>query len=80
MENVYEKRESLKELQGRRSAVLMSLISAATGANALSRDDSTLTTITATLEANPRQNRDGVTSLWAPEAAEPSVSLVGNSF
>lgn len=58
------------------SAVLMPLITAATGANALSANDSTLTTIMATLEADTNRNQEGVTSLWAAEL----VSLVSNSF
>lgn len=61
---IYRKREILKDLQGRMSAVLMPLITAATGANALGANDSTLTTLMATLEADTNRNQEGVTSLW----------------
>ena len=77
---VYKKREIVKELQSRLSAVLMPLISVATGANALSTDDSTSTAIMATLEVDTWQKQKSVTSLWALEATEPSVSPVSNSF
>lgn len=76
----YKEREIVKELQSRLSAVLMPLISVATEANALSTDDSTSTAIMATLEVDTWPKQKGVTSLWALEAPEPSVSLVSNSF
>jgi hypothetical protein len=53
---VHKKRELVKELQSRLSAVLMPLISVATGVNALGIDDSTSTAITATLEVDTCQN------------------------
>ena len=58
----------------------MPLISAAPGANALSTDDSISTTVMTTLKVDTCPKQKGATSLWAPEAAEPSVSPVGNSF
>lgn len=45
----------------------MPLIAAATGADALNANDSTLTTIITTLEADTNRNQEGVTSLWAAE-------------
>ena len=53
---VHKKREIVKELQSRLSAVLMPLISVATGVNALGTDDSTSTAIMATLEVDTCQN------------------------
>ena len=53
---VHKKREIVKELQSRLSAVLMPLNSVPTGVNALSTDDSTSTAIMATLEVDTCQN------------------------
>lgn len=67
-----------------RPAVLMSLIVAATGANALGTDHSTLPQgwqlVFATLEENTSQNWAGVTFSLAPQVSEPSVGLISNSF
>lgn len=70
----------LKELQGMWSAGWMALISSSTGAKALRTGDSTLTLLTAALDADTRQNRQSITFLWGPEAAQTSESLVSNSF
>lgn len=70
----------LKELQGSLSAALMTLVSAAKGANALNTGNSTFTTIMGTLGEDTSQNQGRVTTLWAPESTESSVSLIINNL